>query len=944
MNTFFRLLGGVGSLACATLFSPVCAVAQKSAAVHREPTAEQKIQLHQFLVNAQQKIVTKVLANGFTIVVYPIATTQEVFLQLAYKVGAKDEEPQERGNAHFVEHLLFTGTKKMSEVDLEEIADKFCMGALGGKFNASTSYDETLYYFQSDKANWPVFVNILADCMKNARFGPDQVISELKRILEELKYRNLDGHLNAFGELLPKDHPYHISAAGFASQLVTRTSRDIREFYKKHYRPDKAALIVVGNVDVDDFVARATALFEGIKKPREKMPAIPPQQAFLKEREYFTKEITVYQSIPHPTIELTWILPGDRERNFIELGPLSQILQKRLSRILKDKKNLVLNIGVSFWQGELAGCFGIEFTPKADGEKACAEIGRQCRELITQELARIQTEGVTLAELEEYKAAHRKDFLNAFERPSAMVNYLTYGYRTANNPAAIFTEFERQQALKSEDVQQVAADYLRVGEMSVFTTIPHPEGYQERWEARQAELDEYNKKIGELRVRTSPLEKPKFLYSTGDPQLLASDFLQPDEIFTLSNGLKVYYKKRTSTPFVSFALGCQHPEKTDLFFASHAQSFALGAVISALANGSVGYSKHDHEDFFDKLDGDISFGNAVTGQAIAYQLETMLDRVFYMMQNPTFPEEYFAQWKENLIKELTFKKELPRDQMVHVASRYFTHDYPWSKSLDQLICEVSAYQRDDFIAHYVNFGQASNFYCVVVGNIDATALKAMLEKTAAQWNRAGRELPVVDEIPVLENQPASELAKTLPQERVKIFTARLSPKNRTQESLILKLLTTHLQKKFHELSQKDSLFYGGSAMPLYRATILRNGMTAFVTEASLTNTSIVVGRITALIEEVGLQGITLEILNKAKMAMLNDLAQLQDTNNDVVSGYSVIINEGLEWTYFADLSQKIREITVDEVNQFMQDYFTPQAWSTVTVGRVTEKLPERVTF
>ena len=99
-----------------------------------------------------------ILSNGMTVLMFKATSTPKVLVQIAYDIGSYVEDSRERGLAHLIEHMIFKGTDKLSEVDIDHIARKY-----GATFNAFTSMDITSYYFETDKNNWKPFVSLLAD-------------------------------------------------------------------------------------------------------------------------------------------------------------------------------------------------------------------------------------------------------------------------------------------------------------------------------------------------------------------------------------------------------------------------------------------------------------------------------------------------------------------------------------------------------------------------------------------------------------------------------------------------------------------------------------------------------------------------------------------------------------------------------------------------------------
>src|SRR3990172_3903000 len=154
-------------------------------------------------INPVQK---KVLSNGMTVLVRPLHMIPKVSLQLWYNVGSKDEKSGEKGIAHLIEHMIFKGTKKLSESDINVVSHM-----LSGSINAFTSWDYTGYLFNFPTQNWKETLPIMADCMLNCAFKDDHLNSEMKAVIQELKMYRDNYQMSLLEEIMGSifvDHPY----------------------------------------------------------------------------------------------------------------------------------------------------------------------------------------------------------------------------------------------------------------------------------------------------------------------------------------------------------------------------------------------------------------------------------------------------------------------------------------------------------------------------------------------------------------------------------------------------------------------------------------------------------------------------------------------------------------------------------------------------------------
>ena len=252
---------------------------------HEEKGKEQEIQAvtpHIEYKIPHENIRHEKLENGMNILMMKDSTVPQVLMQIGYAVGSADEaasssDPEkegssssqgdgdsgERGYAHLLEHMVFKGTERMKEGDIDSIARKY-----GASFNAFTSQDMTSYYFEVDKNNWKVFLDVIADCMKNVQFNQEHLSSELHAVIQELKMYK-DSHVRRIiAEIMnlsfPAHHPYHHPIIGYKEDLTSVSADKLRTFYEKYYHPERATLLVMGDINFDEVMKEVKERFGDI--------------------------------------------------------------------------------------------------------------------------------------------------------------------------------------------------------------------------------------------------------------------------------------------------------------------------------------------------------------------------------------------------------------------------------------------------------------------------------------------------------------------------------------------------------------------------------------------------------------------------------------------------------------------------------------------------------
>ena len=221
----------------------------------------------------------RTLANGFKALVLPRSHAPLVVCDLYYPVGSVDEPAGKTGLAHFVEHMLFKGTERLPKGQIDRLAF-----VAAGQSNAETGEDCTHYWFAFPSDRWELALTVEADRMRGASFDPREVEAE-RHVIAEERARDLDSPLGRLDQthmaVAYLRHPYRNPILGWPDDLARIGVDDLRGFYRAHYRPDGAVLVVVGDVDPEAALDRVAAHFEPLApgdSPRVEPTSDEPRQ------------------------------------------------------------------------------------------------------------------------------------------------------------------------------------------------------------------------------------------------------------------------------------------------------------------------------------------------------------------------------------------------------------------------------------------------------------------------------------------------------------------------------------------------------------------------------------------------------------------------------------------------------------------------------------------
>ncbi|PWS29381.1 peptidase M16 [Pedobacter yonginense] len=334
------------------------------------------------------------LANGLKVLVHEDATTPMAVLNILYDVGARDENPEQTGFAHLFEHLMFGGSVNIPNYDEP-------LQRVGGENNAFTSNDITNYYITLPSENIETAFWLESDRMLNLAFSEKSLETQRNVVSEEFKQRYLNQpYGDVWLKLRPlafKKHAYRWATIGKElSHIENAKIEDVKAFFKKHYTPQNAILVVGGNVKTEDVKKLAEKWFEPIPAGEKYIRNLVQED---KQTEARTETITA--SVPLNAIYMAFKMPGRLDADYYAFDLLSDILSRgqssRLYNSLLKEQQLFSDInayisssidpGLFIVEGKLIEGISIETAEKA----IWAELDRLKSELVSEtELTKVK--------------------------------------------------------------------------------------------------------------------------------------------------------------------------------------------------------------------------------------------------------------------------------------------------------------------------------------------------------------------------------------------------------------------------------------------------------------------------------------------------------------------------------------------------------------------------
>ena len=225
-----------------------------------------------------------VLKNGIRILTQQMPHTRSVSMGVWVNVGARDENTTESGLSHFIEHMIFKGTRRRSAY---QIAKEF--DAIGGHTNAFTSMENTCYHAKVMDTHTETMIDILSDIFLNSVFDPQEIEKERPVILQEIRMvkESPDDYVHLLsGKNFWGDNPLGRSILGSQENVIQFKADQIKNYFQRLYQPDRILISVAGNVEHAHITDRLQPAFEPIKSGDGITKRITPRSQSLVDLNY----------------------------------------------------------------------------------------------------------------------------------------------------------------------------------------------------------------------------------------------------------------------------------------------------------------------------------------------------------------------------------------------------------------------------------------------------------------------------------------------------------------------------------------------------------------------------------------------------------------------------------------------------------------------------------
>ena len=854
------------------------------------------------------KVIKKVLNNGLTVLVRSVKNIPKASIQIWYNVGSKDERSNEKGIAHLIEHMIFKGTDTMSESDLDGITSK-----LSGYCNAFTSYDYTGYLFDFPSQHWYEALPILADCMRNCTFKEELLNSELKAVIQELKMYK-DQYDSALMEKMLaaifKGHPYQHPIIGYKQDLWNLNRENLVNFYKRHYIPNNATLIITGDVDPEDVFKRVEENFGKIEIDKNYK-----KEEFFFEWDLSGTETRIFRDVNQSTGLVAFVIPGatGKENYNYATDVLAHILaggqNSRLYKRLVNKEKLVTNVEAFSYDLFEHDVFFIHFEPTHGSTRN--QNFDEIIEIIKEEIDKLK-EGISESELQNASRNIESTYLNTLEDTQKQAYLIGKFYLSTGDENYIFNYLNHDKNEIQKKIKKLSENFLRPSLMHVGKVLPMAENDRNIWENLQKESDLIDNKILSKKERQSEIEEHKIASTIKIEK--PKDFNFPKyESIKLDNGLEVLFYENKNIPKISLIL-----ELKAKYYYDDPALMGIGNFASEmLLEGTNNYSAEQLADKLDSLGINIKTSPGfLTMDFLSQDLEKALEILNDILINSTFNVDSIEKIRAKIKSEIHNYWDNPADFSDQLIRNQIYAGHPYSKSLLGSLDTINKITREDLLNYYEKYISPKDSKLAIVGDFVNKDVQEIIKNKLGNWSAKSQ----IDEIifpSLIDSNFKNEIFKIDRDQVVLSFAGRSI--NRTDSDYDKLLIFDQvfgggnlgsMSSRLFKIRERSGLFYTINGSVISRVN-LQPGMSVVKTIVSLDR----LAEAEKLIEneiKIASDNITDNEFRQAKDAIINSRIDNFATNRQIANTFLFLNKYNLDKDYFDNRIGSIEKISKED--------------------------------
>ena len=738
------------------ILSTAALLALGAGAVHAAPTpADGRIVSQSF--DKIQNVTETHLANGLTVLSKEVHAAPVVYFSVWYKVGSRDEISGQTGLSHILEHMMFKGTK-----DLPPGAINHLFQSNGGQINASTAEDRTEYHELIASDRLELAARIEADRMENSQFDPTELAHEMTVVRSELEGDSnspgFDLYDNTFRPAAFTAHPYHWPTIGWRTDVEAVADRRdvIYAYYKQHYAPNNAVVVMVGDFDTAKAVGIVQKYFGAYPAAKLETHYVTPEPPQRGERRVVLKR-------PGTTGEVVigYHVPKTGDPDHYVLDVMSQILSGGRSARLYQA---LVETGTAQSAGADNQAQRDPYLMEFDGTPSQGVTNGALEKGLEDEIAKLQAAPVTTEEVARAVRQMEADFVyrndSVSEQANTLGQYATIGDYKYND-----TYLDRIRQVTPADIQRVAKQYLTADNRTVayFDPQPIPAGAApppppvvDNFGSTKPVTDPHQKAVLDALDKEFNTSTSKTATSTEQPK--------PTRV-VLPNGLTVIIQENHANKTVALR-GLLHAGSV---FDPDGKYGLADLTAEMLGRGTTTKSALQLALTLESVGANVGVGAQeesarVSGGSQSKDFGLVVSTLADELRHPSFPTDQLEKLRAQTLSGLEDARQdtggtggAGTQAEIAFADALYPKGHPyWSPTIDQSETATKAITRTDLEDFYGKYYRPDTMTLVIVGDVSTQDAVRQVQEAFGDWAKPNTPAPpvVIPDVAVPAAAPA----------------------------------------------------------------------------------------------------------------------------------------------------------------------------------------------
>ncbi len=887
------------------------------------------------------------LDNGATIVCRYVPESPLVTVQIRVLSGLSNEgEYAGSGISHFLEHLLFKGTRNMTSNDIRKK-----IKAMGGSINGSTGLDSAEYHITVPNEYFEKALPLLTDMVMAPAFTDGEMETERDVILKEIKLRNDDPVRRRIRLLFSqayREHVYKFPGIGYEERLKKLSRDDILRYHRSVYTPDRIVMGIAGGVPPERALKAAKNKLKRYRKGKPWMRSVPLEPGQLDERKsVFPADVTLgYIAIGFHTTSLYSpdLYAGDVLSILLGEGRDSRLYK----RLVRDKQLLY---AVS----------SLNYTPKYPGLFVVLGIGDpdkidQARQEILAVIDEVKTDEILDVEMERAKNIVISNYLHSHERIDDITSSMTNSQILTGDPAFFEKYVDETKKVEEEDIGQIASRYLDPGNSTTVILLP-----RDLWEERSIKPGEPVTEAGAERVdaagperddvRHGPLKRGDMELSggkvepraqkSGAPSIEGSRGKVPltgtgagvkesERFVTLDNGMRLIVKRRERVPLVSVTLAALGGLRAE----NRSDNGISNLVSSVILKGTGKRGEAEIVPVIERMGGGISVFSGlnsvgITMDLLAEDLDKGLDVFEDVARNAVFPEKEIILQKKKIIASIKEEQtNIFENGLIRLRGTLYG-DHPYAMRVSGEPGSVNSISRNEMLNFYKKHFVPGNTVVAVVGDVDVEKVTKNMKKRFNTWKGAGEPLSKKQVVP-LEQIRRKDITMRKAQSLLLFGFQGVDVKDERKYALsvISSLLSGSDGLLFSALREKYGLVYASGAVSVPGLDPGYFILYAATTEENIEKAK---GKILEMLKKIIAGDIADEDIESSKKWLISQDALSMETNLSFSMVTALDELYGIGFQDYKTYPEKIRSVNKDDIKRCAKEIFNLDKYALVVV-------------